>query len=813
MREEGKCIIWVLDVTVIVLLTFGEKASANDVLTYLYDGGLGNANPVSQGWTGTLFDVTGQSSLTPDPLNDRVTVIAGPNGEAGYGLSGQLNVLANAVSDDFYAWELTLEVNSDTTHQLSQLDLITGTASGSVGYRDRIFFETTANVGVNRIRLVDLTADAGWPGPDPDKPHPALHPGDTPNWTTLFAPNTYRFERNGNAVNFFVNGDKAFQGIGGTSSIASTQLHIADNATGLEDINWYSFAVGVPATPPPPPPGFGTQWVRSHPIHIAGTVDATGFTAEDVTTYADFWNASGADVYPTGADHITNWFEPNGLPWTLWISPGKEGPDGVFQQSEVGVPAHLPGRIGYQIGGEPRTQTETDEVIATAAALKAYDPNGLVYVGLNSDPTNAMVNQMLSDPNLDALIGHRYDSDNGTYADLQRYRAFGLAHNKPYFRFVRSHKIRPTEFREPYDLSNSDLRFKTFSALTYGYTGIVWFFYNLEERHLLDPQLFSTTETYDLALRKTPQFEFTAGLNKELANVGNMITQLRSTDVRLHLGDSSPYSQPASTFDWSIGAGGDPYITNIDQLVNDDVDILTGYFLDDHNIEHFMIQNTLHSHGDNPGTAAGVIRVEFDFSSVIDPTFDTTRIRRLSRNTGFWEDISLVADGSDRYHVDLVLAAGDADLFRYVAFEPIVADLDFSGTIDVNDIDKLRQVIMDGSTHPIYDLNFDGVVDAGDLSYQIETILETAFGDANLDFKVDANDLAIARQNFGLDGGWAAANFNLDGSVDANDLAQIRRNSGVFGPAASVPEPAGLLMLALLGIRGVTVQRHALKNG
>ena len=82
-------------------------------------------------------------------------------------------------------------------------------------------------------------------------------------------------------------------------------------------------------------------------------------------------------------------------------------------------------------------------------------------------------------------------------------------------------------------------------------------------------------------------------------------------------------------------------------------------------------------------------------------------------------------------------------------------------------------------------------------------------GDANLDGKVDINDLTIVLTNFGKTGtGWTQGDFTGDGTVDINDLTIVLTHFGQSlgssaGPGIGVvPEPAGLLLLAA-GLAGL----------
>ena len=81
-----------------------------------------------------------------------------------------------------------------------------------------------------------------------------------------------------------------------------------------------------------------------------------------------------------------------------------------------------------------------------------------------------------------------------------------------------------------------------------------------------------------------------------------------------------------------------------------------------------------------------------------------------------------------------------------------------------------------------------------------ETLVRyTYYGDANLDFDVDAADLAL----MGTGTGWEHGDFNYDGVVNAADYALLNASLATLHPE-SVPEPAcGSLLAvgALLALR------------
>jgi hypothetical protein len=141
---------------------------------------------------------------------------------------------------------------------------------------------------------------------------------------------------------------------------------------------------------------------------------------------------------------------------------------------------------------------------------------------------------------------------------------------------------------------------------------------------------------------------------------------------------------------------------------------------------------------------------------------------------------------------------------------PPAGDFNNDAVVNATDIDLLCSAIDVGGPASPYDVSGDGLVTLADLTFEVETILNTVFGDTDTDGDVDLADLGNLAAGYGPgEHRWSRGNFNRDEDVDLNDLGTLATNfeggrARAFAEfQALVPEPAALSLVGLgtLGLR------------
>ena len=96
---------------------------------------------------------------------------------------------------------------------------------------------------------------------------------------------------------------------------------------------------------------------------------------------------------------------------------------------------------------------------------------------------------------------------------------------------------------------------------------------------------------------------------------------------------------------------------------------------------------------------------------------------------------------------------------------------------DSTDIDYLYSQLgkTSGDTW-LLDLNVDGAINQADVDVLVKNLLFTAYGDTNLDRKVNFSDLLVLAKNYGAAGTWSGGDFDGTGVVDFGDLLLLAKN-------------------------------------
>jgi hypothetical protein len=129
------------------------------------------------------------------------------------------------------------------------------------------------------------------------------------------------------------------------------------------------------------------------------------------------------------------------------------------------------------------------------------------------------------------------------------------------------------------------------------------------------------------------------------------------------------------------------------------------------------------------------------------------------------------------------LAADEWSVVNHAAFTvAVTGDFDANGLIDAADIDLLCQQIRATTPDSAFDLTSDGQVNQQDHEHLVENILQTRYGDANLDGIFDSTDLISVLQSQryeqAVESTWASGDWNCDGVFGTEDLVLAFQKGG-----------------------------------
>ena len=142
------------------------------------------------------------------------------------------------------------------------------------------------------------------------------------------------------------------------------------------------------------------------------------------------------------------------------------------------------------------------------------------------------------------------------------------------------------------------------------------------------------------------------------------------------------------------------------------------------------------------------------------------------------------------------------DSVSVVVMGVLLGDANFDNVVDGDDIDLMREAILNLTSDPIF--NVDGIgsdiPDEADFNFLIEDIIGTGHGDGDVNKLINFADFVLVTNNFGQIGTlWKEGNFNLDDVTNFNDFVLLTNNFGMGFPSAEqqIPEPIALSFLFL----------------
>lgn len=173
----------------------------------------------------------------------------------------------------------------------------------------------------------------------------------------------------------------------------------------------------------------------------------------------------------------------------------------------------------------------------------------------------------------------------------------------------------------------------------------------------------------------------------------------------------------------------------------------------------------------------------------------------------------------DGYSMYDVAGSGTGDL---LGATPGAGPNGHDGTVDANDIDYVGRILngklaeMCGAAAPAQlrwseleeavfmdlSVDFDGDmdIDRNDVDMLVNNVLDSEYGDANLDGSVNGLDISTLVNGFGSGDQWSEGDFNGDGTVNGLDISILVNKFGFVSTTATstpVPEPATMVLLGL----------------
>jgi hypothetical protein len=405
------------------------------------------------------------------------------------------------------------------------------------------------------------------------------------------------------------------------------------------------------------------QWLRRYPF----TYNAMRDTSVGLEPYqaAGFnsWLTCLPGEDPATAEERFGAASRAGLPWHLF---GRTLDPEWYRQHVPELLAKYPGNVGWLVGdevGDDNGPAELQKLGQCLDVVREHAPEALVYTtcrgmdfkAFTTESYRAYLDNVLQYVRPDVLQYDHYPFYRGGTAgnfllNLGLVREKALAAGIPYWCWLQTHGWTEGPFQEP---SESELRFQSFAALAYGYTGLsCWTFdssYPPYSRSLLD-----------VNGQPTPIYHAAAGMAPEITHLGRTLRFLKSTGVYYQ----SSWCFKDGQWLWPLPEGTQRWTPEVDPrlksiAVSDGVQgWVIGFFKDDAGEDYFMVVNGHHAAGQSAWATAGAISMQWNYT--------VNQVERLNRLTGKVETIDLHTHTLNHW----VLPGGTGDLFKYHTGKP-----------------------------------------------------------------------------------------------------------------------------------------------
>jgi len=351
---------------------------------------------------------------------------------------------------------------------------------------------------------------------------------------------------------------------------------------------------------PPRPIQQGHSWVRSHPFTIIGLVraypkpfDVEEYRRAGFSSLLAWEPGSCKELLPAVAKdrmpfivHLEHWGEAQ--------TNRKNTTEESLRQAirEINSEEHRnyidsvtrhPGCIGFIANDEAVRPSYLRYTRQLLKWLRQQHPDKLALCNAHPNPWDGdydrHIDEFAAIVEPDVLMTDVYPlgDPNGLaanyFAILSDIRKTALAHGMPYWMFIQS--FQSTGGFDRRLTSESDLRLKMFVPLTYGYTGIIYFTYDVAfERGLIE----KTGEPNRL-------YHDAAKANREVANLGRALRFLISTHVGCvpvhHDDDGKTVANELRRSTKALGLSKQPIREVAIGSLGERKDVLLGFFRDD----------------------------------------------------------------------------------------------------------------------------------------------------------------------------------------------------------------------------------------